>query len=260
MTQKMFHMAPILNVPKSIREDDTICCNKQEHVKHKERENKEDNGDLIFGAIDDEKPSREKLNEKSSSIDEGIHLPIDGECTTSSISTVDDECDNILPITEGDRLFNLVVHLKSISGKNSNEQNVGMSNFRVKHRLHRHSKTNTLGHWKEAMKKTFHLKDPWEDFKIDHYPEEIVICHEFDPIKRTWHTSQITVKIESKPFAHGSMRECFRLKQLSIFSTNQDWDRSSNYIAKRYIDDVPMARYFDDVMMQMTTRARESLM
>lgn len=39
-----------------------------------------------------------------------------------------------------------------------------------------------------------------------------------------------------------------------MFSTHQDWNHSSNYIAKRYIDDVPMARYFDDVMMQMTTK------
>lgn len=49
------------------------------------------------------------------------------------------------------------------------------------------------------------------DFSIDQYPEENVTRHEFDPIKRVWHTSQITIKIESKPFAHGSMRECFRL-------------------------------------------------
>ena len=43
-------------------------------------------------------------------------------------------------------------------------------------------------------------------------------------------------------------------KKLSTFSNYHDWDHSSNYIAKRYIDDVPMARYFDDVMMQMTTK------
>ena len=49
------------------------------------------------------------------------------------------------------------------------------------------------------------------DFEIDQYPEETVIRHEFHPIKRTWHTSEITIKMESKPFAHGSMRECFRL-------------------------------------------------
>ena len=53
------------------------------------------------------------------------------------------------------------------------------------------------------------------------------------------------------------MPHCFTLsfsKKLSIFSSHHDWDHSSNYIAKRYIEDVPMARYFDDVMMQMTTK------
>ena len=49
------------------------------------------------------------------------------------------------------------------------------------------------------------------DFKIDQYPEEIVIRHEYDPIKRIWNKNEITIKIESKPFGNGSMRECFRL-------------------------------------------------
>ncbi|CAF0781899.1 unnamed protein product [Rotaria sordida] len=255
-------MAPILNIPRSIREDDTIRCNKQEHVEHKKQENEDndDDDELIFGALDDENVSREKFDEKSPSTDEGIGLHIDDkrtkkrERTTSSISTADDEWDHILSITEGDGPFTFINHLQSISGKHSNEQTVGMSNFRVKHHLRRRSKTNTLARWRDAVKKVVQLKDPWQDFKIDRYPEEIVTRHEFDPIKRTWHTSQITIKIESKPFAHGSMRECFRLKKLSIFSTHQDWDHSSNYIAKRYTDDVPIARYFDDVMMQMTTK------
>lgn len=37
-------------------------------------------------------------------------------------------------------------------------------------------------------------------------------------------------------------------------SSNDDWDTASNHIAKRYIDDDSTARYFDDVMMQMTTK------
>jgi len=43
-------------------------------------------------------------------------------------------------------------------------------------------------------------------------------------------------------------------KKLSIFSTHQDWDHSSNYIAKRYTADTPTETYFHDVMMQMTTK------
>jgi hypothetical protein len=46
----------------------------------------------------------------------------------------------------------------------------------------------------------------------------------------------------------------FFRKKLSVFSNYHDWNHSNNYIAKRYVDDVPMARYFDDVMMQMTTK------
>ncbi|CAF2854932.1 unnamed protein product [Rotaria sp. Silwood2] len=260
MTQKMFYMAPILNVPRSIREDDTNRYYEQEHVKHKEKQNEEEDDDLIFGALDDESSSKEKLDEISPSTDEGIHLPADGERTKkrerapSSISTADDEWEHMLSITDGDGPFNFVNHLQSISEKRTNELTVGMSNFRAKHRLRHRSKASTLVRWRDAVKRVVQLKDPWQDFKIDRYPEEIVTRHEFDPIKRTWHESQITVKIESKPFAHGSMRECFRLKKLSVFSTHQDWDHSSNYIAKRYTDNVPVERYFDDVMMQMTTK------
>ena len=44
----MFYMAPVLNVPKSIREDDIHHSNEQEKV-HKNEKNGDDDGDLIFG-------------------------------------------------------------------------------------------------------------------------------------------------------------------------------------------------------------------
>ncbi|CAF2150474.1 unnamed protein product [Rotaria magnacalcarata] len=250
----MFHMAPILNVPRSIREDDTVRCSD-----HRQYRNDEDD-DLIFGALDDDHSSKEKLDQISPSTDEGIGLQLDvertkkRERTPSSMSTIDDDWENMLPITEGDGVFSFVNQLQSITEKRSYENTVGMSNFHAKHRLIRRAKSQTLVRWKEAARKVIKLKDPWSDFKIDRYPEENVIRHEFDPIKRTWHTSDITIKIESKPFAHGSMRECFRLKKLSVFSAHHDWDHSSNYIAKQYTDEVPTSRYFDDVMMQMTTK------
>jgi len=160
MTQKMFSMAPILNVPKSIREND-INDQNQIHQKGKEQD---DDDDLIFGALDDENDSKDKLNEISPSTDEGIYLSSDIERTTkrerthSSISTVDDEWENMLPITEGDGSFN---HLQSINEKNSTEQIIGMSNFRAKHRLRRRSRSNTLNRWIDAIKKVTQLKDPW---------------------------------------------------------------------------------------------------
>lgn len=147
----MSSMAPMLNIPKSIREDHK---NEQKQVYQKAKEDNDDD-DLIFGALDDE---------KSPSTDEGIHLPTEIEQTKkrerahSSISTVDDEWENMLPITEGDGNLN---RLESINEKNSNEQIIGMSNFRAKHRLRRRSKPNTLNRWKDAVRKAAHLKDPW---------------------------------------------------------------------------------------------------
>ena len=45
------------------------------------------------------------------------------------------------------------------------------------------------------------------------------------------------VKIDRKSFAHGAMRECFRMKKLSNFSNSTEWARdSNNYVAKRYMD------------------------
>ncbi len=127
---------------------------------HHNKNDDDDDDDLIFGALDDENDSKNK----SPLTDEGIHLPIDlerakkRERTNSSISTADDEWENILPITESDGLIH---HFQSINEKNSFEQIIGMSNFRAKHRLRRRSKTTTLIRWKDAMRKAAHLKDPW---------------------------------------------------------------------------------------------------
>ena len=83
------------------------------------------------------------------------------ERTSSSISTIDDEWEKILPITEVDGLFTSINHLQSINKKSSTEQTVGMSNFRAKHCVRRHSPTNSLFRWKDAVKKAVLLKDPW---------------------------------------------------------------------------------------------------
>jgi hypothetical protein len=127
-------------------------------VHHVKKDHDDDDDDLIFGALDEDSNSKDK----SPLTDEGIHFPKDvertkkRERTSSSISTADDEWENILPITESDGLIH---QLQSINEKNSSEQIIGMSNFRAKHRLRRRSKT--LIRWKDAVKKAAHLKDPW---------------------------------------------------------------------------------------------------
>ena len=62
---------------------------------------------------------------------------------------------------------------------------------------------------------------------------------------RAWTTLEMT---------NWSYTWCSFRKKLGIAASNDDWDTASNHIAKRYMDDVSTARYFDDVMMQMTTK------
>ena len=167
----MPHKAPTLNVPKSIREDDTGQHDSSQHDQGDDDDDEsldeDDDDDLIFGALEEEYALQEISDNISPSTDEGIHLHADRdrikkrERTHSSISTVDDDWDNILPITEGDGPFNAGHHLQSIHEKSSIEPIIGMSNFRVKHRLRRRSRTTTLERWKDAVKKVVLLKDPW---------------------------------------------------------------------------------------------------
>lgn len=67
----------------------------------------------------------------------------------------------------------------------------------------------------------------------------------------------VLVKIESRPFAAGAMRECYAMKKLSTFYTpaEQQWVRAPNCVAKRYKKQVDDAVYFDDVRLQMDSKA-----
>lgn len=168
----MPHKAPILNVPKSIREDDTGQYDSHQQGQDDDDDDDEspdedDDDDLIFGALEEEYALQEISDKTSPSADEGLQLHPDRDRTKkrerahSSISTVDDDWDHILPITDGDGPFYGGHHLQSIHEKSSIEPIIGMSNFRVKHRLRRRSRTTTLDRWKDAVRKVVQLKDPW---------------------------------------------------------------------------------------------------
>lgn len=43
-------------------------------------------------------------------------------------------------------------------------------------------------------------------------------------------------------------------KKLSKFSQHPNWKNASNYVAKRYIKEVPNETYFDDVKLQMDSK------
>ena len=70
--------------------------------------------------------------------------------------------------------------------------------------------------------------------------------------------------MERTPFAHGAMRECFRMKKMSQVSSSffftMNWEHCDNYVAKRYMKaDTPSSTYFDDVKMQMVAKRYASL-
>jgi hypothetical protein len=65
--------------------------------------------------------------------------------------------------------------------------------------------------WKSAAMKIKLIKDPWYEFHIEKYPVETVIRHRYNPVKKTWSKDECVVKMETKQFANGAMRACFRL-------------------------------------------------
>ena len=109
--------------------------------------------------------------------------------------------------------------------------------------------------WRKAAMKIKLLKDPWYEFHLESYPIEQVTRHRYNPLKKTWKKDKCFVKMETKQFANGAMRACFRLKKLSNFSHDKSWRSASNYVAKSYkSDEIPRERYFDDVRLQMDAK------
>ncbi|CAF1641253.1 unnamed protein product, partial [Didymodactylos carnosus] len=205
----------------------------------------DDNDFLFFGTFDDEHSFKSIPIEETSPV-----RTTKRQRATSSLCVVDDHWE-IFPETNDTKRNLSTNHL--IDYEKKDDVNIGMGNFRVKHR-HREKHTTALNRWKSALHKMHLLKDPWEDFRIDRYPEETVTVHDFDPIKGLWNTHEIKIKIEAKPFTRGAMRECFRMKKLPFHSNAHDWDYASNYVGKRYIESVLPERYFDDVMLQMAAK------
>ncbi|KAL7566525.1 hypothetical protein ACA910_006434 [Epithemia clementina (nom. ined.)] len=95
-------------------------------------------------------------------------------------------------------------------------------------------------------------EDVWAQYNIPAIPAERVVRHMYNPVTQSWETDETIVKIEPKPFTHGAMRHCFRLKKMATLPQQcsnhrfhaQGWSRSSNYVAKAYV--VPTKNKEDD--------------
>lgn len=65
--------------------------------------------------------------------------------------------------------------------------------------------------WKKALRLIRERGDPWKQFKLEKYPIENVTRYRYNALTKQWKKDECVVKIEDKPFAHGAMRECYRM-------------------------------------------------
>ncbi|XP_018013401.1 eukaryotic elongation factor 2 kinase isoform X2 [Hyalella azteca] len=108
--------------------------------------------------------------------------------------------------------------------------------------------------WKNAYNKVKAMRDPWEKFDIAQFRMEKARRHRYKALQKKWVTDEVLVKMDTAPFSHGAMRECFRMKKLSNFC-HDDWSKAHNYVAKRYMNEAtPPQTYYDDVKLQMDAK------
>nr|XP_054762938.1 eukaryotic elongation factor 2 kinase-like [Lytechinus pictus] len=114
--------------------------------------------------------------------------------------------------------------------------------------------TSARKKWRWAFRRVKLMNDPWKEFHLEDLTSEKATRHRYNAIEKTWVQDQVEVKITSEPFAHGAMRECFRMKKKSNFSKAQNWKNAGNFVAKRYMETVDRDVYFQDVRLQMDAK------
>uniref|UniRef100_A0A3Q3NJK4 Eukaryotic elongation factor 2 kinase n=1 Tax=Labrus bergylta TaxID=56723 RepID=A0A3Q3NJK4_9LABR len=108
--------------------------------------------------------------------------------------------------------------------------------------------------WKHAIEKAKAMPDPWAQFHLEEIQTEPCTRYRYNAITGEWAQDQVHIKMGAQPFGKGAMRECFRTKKLSNFSHSSNWKSASNYVAKRYMEEVDRGVYFEDVRLQMEAK------
>lgn len=109
--------------------------------------------------------------------------------------------------------------------------------------------------WRNAAHKARKIKkDPWSSFYIHELPILRAKRYRYSSIRKAWTEDYVEVRLHPEPFAHGAMRECYRLKKLSSLARNDDWKHAQNYVAKKYIQEVDRSVLFEDVKLQMDAK------
>ena len=65
--------------------------------------------------------------------------------------------------------------------------------------------------WLKAVNLIKDRGDPWEKFHIEDIRSERGVRHRYNPLTQSWVTDECLLKLDNKPFAHGAMRECYRM-------------------------------------------------
>ncbi|TNN03210.1 hypothetical protein fugu_000239 [Takifugu bimaculatus] len=108
--------------------------------------------------------------------------------------------------------------------------------------------------WARAIEKARARPDPWAEFHLEEIKTESCTRYRYNAITGEWSQDQVHLKMASKPFGRGAMRECFRTKKLSNFSHSSNWKMASNYVSKCYMEPVDRNIYFEDVRLQMEAK------
>ncbi|GAX82885.1 hypothetical protein CEUSTIGMA_g10311.t1 [Chlamydomonas eustigma] len=98
--------------------------------------------------------------------------------------------------------------------------------------------------------------DPWASRKLHEIPMEHCVRLRYNNQNGEWVKDDVLVRVESKPFAAGAMRECYAMKKLSTFggAVFHDWKKAQNCVAKLYKKPVKKRVYFGDVLVQMDAK------
>ncbi|GIL71722.1 hypothetical protein Vretifemale_2235 [Volvox reticuliferus] len=109
--------------------------------------------------------------------------------------------------------------------------------------------------WHRAINLTKTVADPWASRNLHALHMERAVRQRYNALTGHWVTDEVLVKMESKPFAAGAMRECYAAKKLSTFTHNVDWHKAQNMVAKRYKKEgVRKSVYYNDVLVQMDAK------
>ncbi|XP_076338080.1 eukaryotic elongation factor 2 kinase-like [Tachypleus tridentatus] len=107
--------------------------------------------------------------------------------------------------------------------------------------------------WKNAAYRALHMADPWKEFHLEKLEVEAATRYRYNALRKDWVVDEVTIKMAKEPFNRGAMRSCYRVKKLSNFA-HDNWEHASNYVAKKYMENVNREVYFEDVKLQMDAK------